>query len=358
MTDLTTTESERAEALVERLFGATLSALELLSVYVGWRLELYGSLADSGEMTAAEFARTSGIDARYAREWLEQQAAAGFLEVTTPDAAAEERRFCLPPEYRGVLVDPESLSHVAPFAAMVVGIADALPEVVDAYRSGAGVPYTRFGADFRDGQGAINRPAYHHELAGWIDAMPDVAERLTRPGGSVVDIGCGQGWSTIALARAFPSATVVGVDSDKASVDDASHNARVAGVDVTFGLDARDIDGGADLVCVFEALHDMADPIAVLTMARGLLTAGGALLVVDERVDDAFHAPAGEVERMMYGWSVLHCLPASRAEAPSAALGTVLRRPVVEELAARAGFASADELPIENDFFRFYRFRP
>lgn len=358
MTDATPLPTT-TDQLAQRLFEATLATLELYSVYLGQRLGLYRVLADDGPLTAPALAERAGVDQRYAREWLEQQAAAGFLAVDDAGAPADERRFALVEGHHEVLVDPESLAHVAPFAPMVVGIAHALPDVADAFRSGAGVPYTRYGADFRDGQGAINRPAYHHELAGWIAAAPDVDARLRRPGSRVVDLGCGQGWSTIALARAYPSAEVVGIDSDVASIDDATAHARAAGVDVRFQLaDAAAHDAGADLVCIFEALHDMARPVEVLAEARGRLAPGGALLVVDERVEDAFTAPAGEVERMMYGWSVVHCLPASRADAPSAALGTVLRRPVVEQLAAGAGFGGVEVLAIDNDFFRFYLLRP
>lgn len=347
-----------ADALVERLFGATVGALELLSVHVGWRLGLYRILAD-GTHTVNEFAAYAGIDERYATEWLEQQAAAGILHVVGLAGEGEPRRYHLPAAYRGVLVDPEDPAHVAPFAPMVVGIAAAIPDVVEAYRTGAGVPYPRYGADFRDGQGAINRPAYHHDLAGWIAAMPDIAERL-RAGGRTIDLGCGQGWSTLALARAFPAAAVVGVDNDKASIDDAQLHAERSPDGGPTNLafrhtDAAAIDDTADLVCIFEALHDMADPVGVLRIARDHLSDAGAVLVVDERVDDEFRAPADEVERMMYGWSVLHCLPASRAEQPSAALGTVLRRPTVSALAAEAGFSRFTELPVEHDFFRFYR---
>ena len=344
-------DMSKAEELVERLFGATLGSLDLLSVHLGWRLGLYDVLAEEGPLDVEAFASAAGIDVRYAREWLEQQAATGFV-------AHDDGTFSLPDEHREVFVDRESLSHVVPFAGLIAGIGAAMPEVVEAYRSGAGVPYANYGPDLRDGQGAINRPAYHHELASWVAAMPDVDSRLRSGGARIVDVGCGQGWSTIALARAYPSASVVGIDADEASVDDARANASRAGVDVEFRLaDATAVEGNADLVCIFEALHDMARPVEALASARARLADGGSLLLADERVEDAFGAPAGEVERMMYGWSVLHCLPASRAEAPSAALGTVLRRPVVRQLAADAGFGSIDELEIENDFFRFYRLR-
>ena len=252
-----------ADQLVERLFGATLGALELLSVYLGWRLDLYRVLADSGPLRPTQLAARAGIDARYAREWLEQQATAGFLTVDGVELDGDERAYALPAAHAGVLVDPESLAHVAPFAAMVVGIADALPEVVAAYRSGAGVAYTRYGADFRDGQGAINRPAFHHDLAGWITAMPDVDARLRgAPPARIADLGCGQGWSTIALARAYPGAEVIGVDSDAASIEDAAARAKAAGVEASFlHGDAGLLADTIDLVCIFEALHDMAQPV-------------------------------------------------------------------------------------------------
>lgn len=347
------TTATATEELTDRLFGATLASLELLSVHLGWRLGLYSTIA-AEPVTAPSLAAAAGIDERYATEWLEQQAAAGLLTVDDVSAAPTARRYAMPDGHAEVLVDPRSLSHVAPFAAMIVGIADALPEVVEAYRTGAGVPYTRYGADFRDGQGAVNRPSYERNLAEWIAAMPDIDASLRQDDGLVVDIGCGQGWSTIALAAAYPNAVVVGVDTDLASIDDAIANGKAADSTPTFTFTVDGIED-ANLVCIFEALHDMAQPVDVLASAHKLLADGGALLVVDERVEDEFTAPAGEVERFMYGWSVLHCLPASRAEDPSAALGTVLRRPVVHELATEAGFTSVTELPIENDFFRFYR---
>ena len=357
---MTAPDELSADALVERLFTATLGALELFSVYLGWRLGMYAALADGGPLTTSGLAERASIDERYAREWLEQQAAAGLLVVDDAVKAAEARVYSLPDAYREVLVDPESLSHVAPFGALVAGIGGALPEVVDAYRTGAGVPYPHYGADFRDGQGAINRPAYHHELSGWIAAMPDIDARLRGTGPArVVDLGCGQGWSTIALARAYPVADVTGVDSDPASIADAGARAAAAGVGAKFVEgDATTLPGDADLVCIFEALHDMARPVEVLAAARSALAPGGALLLVDERVGAEFTAPAGEVERMMYGWSIVHCLPASRAETPSAALGTVLRQPMVERLAAEAGFSAVEVLDVDNDFFRLYRLNP
>jgi SAM-dependent methyltransferase len=360
----TETQTERRDALVERLFEAALGGLELFSVHLGWRLGLYETLASAGPLTAAELAERARIDQRYAREWLEQQAVASFLEVDDAAAGPDERRFALPEAHAEVLVHPDSPAFVTPFGPMLVGIAGALPEVVDAYRTGRGVPYSRYGPDFRDGQGAINRPFFVNELAGCLASVPEIHQRLTGdPPARVADVGCGQGASTIAIASAYPNARPDGLDLDEASIADATAAATAAGVGdrVRFVIrDAADLaaEGPYDLVCIFEALHDMARPVDALAAARSALAPRGSVLLADERVADTFVAPGDPVERMMFGWSVSHCLPSSREEQPSAALGTALRSDTVRDLAREAGFTEVQVLPIENDFLRFYRLVP
>jgi SAM-dependent methyltransferase len=345
----------RADALAERLVAATIGALEMYSVHLGRELGLYPLLAEAPR-TAGELAEAAGIAPRYAREWLEQQAVAGILDVVGTGAPADRRRFVLPTGHRPVLVEAEHPAHVGPLADMLAGIGGVVPRLPAAYRSGGGVPYADYGSAFRRGQAGINRPMYVNDLADWVAAMPDVAARLGRPDARVADLGCGEGWSTIALARAFPAARVEGYDSDPASVRAAGRNA--ADLPNPPGFTAADglpSGGRYDLVCLFEALHDLARPVEVLTAARAALTPGGVLLVADEAVAEEFCAPGDDVERFMYGWSVTHCLPASLADTPSAGLGTVLRPGTVAALARDAGFTGVTVLPVENDFFRFYR---
>jgi SAM-dependent methyltransferase len=356
-----------AEALAGRLIESLVPAIELLTVEFGRQLGLYSVLAEVGAsdgMTPRQLAAASGIDRRIAREWLEQQAVAGFVAVPHEHADAEERRFSLPDAQRAVLLQPESAVYAMGAATMFAGTASALDAVIHSARTGRGVRYADFGAGVRHGLRQLNRPGFVGELDMWIAHLPDIASRL-EDGGTILDLGCGTGWSAVSLARLFPRASVIGVDLDPVSVQEATALARELGLEsrVRFALaDATDrgqleplLHGPVDLVTVFEALHDMNEPQAALEAAHRVLAPSGAVLVGDERVADAF-APDGDfLERLNYGFSVLHCLPATMAEGPGTANGTVLRAATVREWAAAAGFGRSVTLDIEHPFWRFYR---
>lgn len=165
------------------------------------------------------------------------------------------------------------------------------------------------------------------------------------------------------MARAYPKIRVDGIDSDHASIERARENLAGSGVEdrVTFSeRDAADADlaGRYDLVTIFEALHDMSYPVDVLRAARGLLADGGLVFIGDERTEDTFTAPAGEVERLFYGFSLFHCLPVGMVGDGAAGTGTVIRADTVRRYADEAGFTNCTALPIENDFWRFYLLRP
>lgn len=353
-------EPPTADALVERLFGAVISALEVASVHVGGRLGLYRALADGGDATPAELAARSGTAERYIREWLEQQAVAGFLQVDDPAAEPAARRYRLPEAYRAVFVDEEDLSYLTPLATLAMGAVRPIDALLAAYRSGGGVPYEEYGADARQGIEAINRPMFVNQLAGWLAAIPAVDARLRgEPPARVADLACGAAWSSIAIARAYPSVTVDAIDLDVASVESAKANVAAAGLASRVHPAAQDasdpaLEGRYDLVTIFEALHDMNHPVDALRAARAMLADGGALLIGDERVAEEFAAPGDEIERFNYGWSVLHCLPVGMLDADSAGTGTVIRPETVRRYAVEAGFTQVDVLPIEHDFWRFY----
>ncbi|MBB2942641.1 2-polyprenyl-3-methyl-5-hydroxy-6-metoxy-1,4-benzoquinol methylase [Actinoplanes lutulentus] len=334
------------DALGERLFGALTGALELFTVEIGRELGLYAALRD-GPLTPPELAKAAGIDERYAREWLEQQAAAGFL---TAD-------FALAPGVAEVLLDEGGPAYAGAASQFAVGVALLTPRVIAAFRSGEGVPYSAY-AHVRHGIAGFNRPMFDHLLTtAWLPAVPEIEAGL-RSGARVLDLGCGMGYSSVAMALAYPAVTVRGVDLDEDSIAVARSVAAAAGVAdrVSFTVaDAASVTGSFHLITIFEALHDMGDPVGVLRNAGGLLSPGGSVFIADERVADEFTAPAGEVERLQYAFSVLHCLPATRAENPVLANGTVLRAPTLLGWAREAGFSSPAVLDIDNDFWRFYQ---
>jgi SAM-dependent methyltransferase len=363
-TTTTTTESviSQRDALGERMFAALLSGMELLAIGLGTRLGLYAVLREAGPTTPGALASGAGIDERYAREWLEQQAVSGILEVTPGGDDPGERAYSLPTGHAEALLDPDSPGYAAAMPPGLLGLAKTLEEVTTAYRTGAGVAYERYGAEIRECIAGFNRPMFANDLAQeWLPALPDVHARLMAGAPlRVLDIACGTGWSAIALALRYPNVHLIGIDLDTASIEQARGNAATSGVAerVRFALgDAAGaaVGGGFDLAMLFEALHDLGDPVGALRQARSALAPGAPLLVADERVAESFVAPGDEVERLNYGWSVLHCLPATRATSPVIANGTVLRAATVRQWAGEAGFSAVEELPIANDFWRFYR---
>jgi ubiquinone/menaquinone biosynthesis C-methylase UbiE len=227
------------------------------------------------------------------------------------------------------------------------------------------VPYEAYGPDVRTGIADMNRPMFLGQLATeWIPALPDIEARLRRaePPARVADLGCGSGWSAIAVARAFPEASVDGIDMDQASIAQARRNAEQEGVQdrvsFTQAPASRALAGRYDLITLFETLHDMADPVDVLRSAREALADGGAVLVGDERVGETFTAPGDELDRFNYGWSALHCLPAARLSPDVEGTGTVMRPDTLRRYAQDAGFRSTTVLPVEHEFWRFYRLDP
>ncbi len=347
----------RAGALAERLFGAMVDAMDLACVHLGLRLGLYAALAERGASRPAELAAATGTDERYVREWLEQQAVTGILVAHE----GPHRAFSLPAGHDVVLLDEQNLAYMAPTAGFVVGGLRPIEALVDAFRTGAGVPFADYGRHIREAIAGFNRPLFAHQLAAeWLPALPDVDRRLRGHGGRIADFGCGIGWSSINLARAYPLVTVDGFDSDEASIDEARRNAERAGLAGRVRFHARDAgSSGADvrydLVTIFEALHDMAHPARALAEARRLVEPGGSVLIGDSRAAETFTAPGDDLERLLYGASVLHCLAVSRCEHGSAMTGTAIRPHTVDAYAREAGFSGAAVLPIEHDFWRFYR---
>ena len=345
--------SVTTEEFAERMLRSALGTAEMLSVHLGDRLGWYRALADGGPATPAELVGRAGGAERYAREWLEQQASYGILTV------ADDGRFALPAGAAEVLTDTASLNYLAPLARMFAAAAGQLPALVTAYRDGGGVSWAAYGTDMRESQADLNRPWFEHALPGALAGVADLDAVLRRSGARIADVGCGAGWSSIALARAYPDARVEGFDIDGPSVSLARDNARSAAVSdrVTFhAADARALGAGFDAAFAFECVHDMPHPVEVLAAMRAAVRPGGAVVIMDEAVGDAFAAPGDDLERMMYGFSTLVCLPDGLSHAGSVGTGTVMRPDTLRGYAREAGFGSVEILPISDfGFWRFYR---
>jgi SAM-dependent methyltransferase len=354
----------QTDVLVERVFGATIATLEIAAIHIGDRLGFYRSLDEEGPATPGELARSTGTAERYVREWLEQQAVAGFLTVADPDAEPGDRRYGLPVAHRPVFVKDDDLNYVAPLARLAIGVLGPMEALLVGYRSGCGVPYEEYGTDVREGIAALNRPQFVNLLAAWLAAIPEVDARLrAQPPARVADVACGSGWSSVAIARAYPDVSVDAIDVDAESIEDARATITAAGVADRVRPTAHDasaprLPGTYDLITIFEALHDMNHPVEALRTARDSLAPGGSVLIADERVADRFTAPGDELERFNFGWSVLHCLPVGMLDEDSAGTGTAIRPDTVRAYATAAGFNGVEELRIEHDFWRFYRLRP
>ena len=346
----------RTDEFADKIFDAVRGAALVQAMYLGDRLGWYQALADEGPLTAAELAHSTGTVERYAREWLEQQSVSG---VVTADVSQQPARFGLPREYAAVLVDADSDSYMAPmarfFTATGLRLARTCARVPQRWRCFVGAIRRRCA------RGAERyQPSTLPESAHVTDTAPDTrcastaAERRR-----VADVGCGEGWSAIGLAQGHSNCEVDGYDIDEASIAAARRNAAAHGVAdrVTF----TDSDGGTvqdvryDVVFAFECIHDLPEPSKVLSTMRRIAKPGAPVIVMDERTADAFDPDAGPVEELLYGYSILCCLPDGMSHDNSAATGTVMRASTLDDYARAAGFDGADPLPIEHDFFRFYR---
>ncbi len=355
-----------ADELGERVLGAALGMIDILSIHVGEELGWYRSLAEDGPATAGELASRTATHPRYAREWLEQQAVTGLLDVASDGAGTDDpsaqRRYVIPAASAEVFTDTASLGYLAPLAKMLAGMGLQLPALLEAYRSGGGVSWEQFGPQVRRAQADINRPWFERELAGALRGVEEVHRVLSQDGARIADIGCGAGWSSIALAAAYPQLQVTGFDVDDPSVEMARANAAEAGLSdrVSFAsADAAQLPRSEFTAAfAFECVHDLSRPVELLAAVRESLAPGGFLVVMDEAVAEQFRPNGDELERIMYGYSMFLCLPDGMSSQPSAATGTVMRESTLRAYAEQAGFREVSVLPIEEfSFFRFYLLR-
>jgi ubiquinone/menaquinone biosynthesis C-methylase UbiE len=357
----TTTSSETIEALAGRLFGDAVGAVHMGTLYLGHKLGLFAALVADGPLTAAELAARCRIDEWYAREWLQAETTAGL--VLADDDDLRRARFTAAPGVRETLVDETGPAYLGGLPLATAAVGSVLPQLLAAFRSGAGVAYPDYGPDAVAAQAALNRPAFVNDLVTtWLPEIPDVRSRLADPSrpARVADVGCGLGWSSLELAKAFPHLRVDGYDADEESISAARRNAADAGLSdrVTFEVVDAGVDdygdGGYDAVFFFECLHDMAHPASALRAAGRALAPGGSVVVMDERASDTIEV-GDPVQTFLAVVSVLWCLPQARVDAHSESPGTVMRTADFRRIAGQAGWADVEVLPIEHPFWRFYR---
>lgn len=354
-------EQER-DAFIDTLLDATAGVWKIFTIYLGTELGYYDALADGKPKTSTQLADATGTVERYAREWLEQQTVAGIMTVDNPEADATERRFRLPHGHIEPLTETESLNYLGALPAIVAGTVRPIDQVIEAFRHGGGVEFHDFGQPMRCGQAGMNRNLFLYELGQtWLPSISDIHEKLSngRPA-RIADVGCGLGWSSIGMALAYPNVHVDGFDLDEASVIEGQQLVREYGLEDRVNIQLRDaadptLEGGYDLVTAFECVHDMSDPVGAIGTMRRLANGEGSVIIMDERTSEVFDPVGNDIEWLLYGFSVLHCLPVGMVDTPSAATGTVMRPATLRRYARQAGFSDIEILPVDAGFFYLYR---
>ncbi len=328
-----------AHALVMQMLKDGQSTMLGVLCSVGDRLGLFENLATYGPIGSEAFAARSGIDARYAREWLSAMACQGYITYDERDDA-----FRLTPEQRLCLVDPASPLNLSGAFAIWPVYWNNLNELSEVFRNGGGIPQERFGDDWRCGFERFTTPGYSNFLGStWIPAMPEVASQLAA-GGSAADVGCGNGQALITLARTFPNAVLDGYDLHAPALADARANAEEAGVEDRVTFELRDAVSGLpkqyDLITILDVVHDMPDPVPALAALRTALKPGGRLFVMEfnfsSDLAENIQHPMG-LGAFGYAASVNYCLTTALAVG-GVGTGTCMGERVFRKYAAAAGF--------------------
>jgi 2-polyprenyl-3-methyl-5-hydroxy-6-metoxy-1,4-benzoquinol methylase len=353
------TIEEPAAVDIDKLMGFVFRAVDEIGatlntalVVMGDRLGLYRALAGAGPLTSVELAQRTGTAERYVREWLNQQAAGGYVEYD-PDSG----RYTLPAEQAVALTDESSPAYLPGFFQIALGSVVDSPRITEAARTGAGIGWHDHVHDVHEGCERFFRPGYNTNLvSSWLPALEGVVDKLER-GATVADVGCGHGASTILMAQAFPASTFVGSDYHEGSIRTARQRAEEAGVTDRVRFDiapAASYSGrGYDLVTMFDCLHDMGDPIGAARHVRDSLAPDGTWMIVEPAAGDRVEDNLNAVGRAYYGFSTLLCTPASLSQDVGLALGAQAGESRIREVVTTAGlnrFRRVSETPFNLVF--------
>jgi len=315
--------------------GAIISAPLMM---IGEKLGLYKAMAGAGALTSAEVAERSGAAERYVREWLRNQAAGGYV-IYDP----ESDRYTLPDEQALALADEDSPFYILGVYDSIASLYADEDKITEAFRSGEGMGWHEHDHRLFRGTERFFRPGYRAHLVGeWIPALDGVQEKLER-GAKVADVGCGHGASTVIMAQAFPNSEFFGFDCHAPSIERADEVAKEAGVDdrITFATgSAKEYPGdGYDLVCVFDCLHDMGDPVGASRHVLQTLASDGTWMIVEPFANDRVEENLNPVGRVFYGASTVICTPASLAQEVGLALGAQAGEAQLTEVLKQGGFS-------------------
>jgi 2-polyprenyl-3-methyl-5-hydroxy-6-metoxy-1,4-benzoquinol methylase len=343
------------DQLAERVINETNSAISCLTLYLGHKLDLFNSLRKEGPITTEELSKKTKYSERYLREWLECMTVNGYI-----DYDPITKRFSISGEHVRVLCDRDSIAYTIPFVYWVPTLSLAMDKLLEAFRTGEGVPYSTYGREVLFAQGEGNRPMFINDIARWISSMPDIESKLRSQGGHIIDVGCGDGWASISLAESFPLIKIDAIDVDLSSINNASKNIEKAGLSDRISVHNVPIEKATlkekyDLVMTFESVHDMAYPIEALRRMKDLVSANGAVLVSDVKMKDKLEEKNDFAGRLYYNFSVLLCLPQSMEYPNSASTGAAMTPSSFRKYANAAGFSKVDILPIEHIMWQFYR---
>ncbi len=346
----------KLEQFVFRAVGEVGATLNTALVVMGDRLGLYRALAGAGALSSAEVAERAGVSERYVREWLNAQAAGGYVEYD-----AESGRYTLPPEQALALTDSDSPAYLPGFFQIALGTVHDSPDIVEAARTGAGIGWHAHVHDVHEGCERFFRPGYHANLlSAWLPALDGVVAKLER-GGKVADVGCGHGASTILMADAYPRSSFVGSDYHRDSIQTAQERAQAAGVSerATFEVaTAASFSGaGYDLVTMFDCLHDMGDPVGAARHVREAIAPDGTWMIVEPAAGDRVEDNLNPIGRAYYGFSTLLCTPASLSQDVGLALGAQAGEARIRDVVTAGGFTRFRRAA-ETPFNIVYEARP
>jgi SAM-dependent methyltransferase len=333
--------------------GATLNTA---LVVIGDRLGWYRAMAGAGPLTPGEIATATATSERYVREWLNAQAAGGFVEYD-----ADSGSYTLPPEQAMALTDETSPAFLPGFFEVALGSVLATSSITEAARTGDGVGWHEQAHEVHSGCERFFRPGYNAHLIGeWLPALSGVVARLQQ-GGTVADVGCGHGASTVLMGQAFPTATVVGFDYHDGSIATARERAAESGVSGHVRFETSTGAGfpgtGYDLVTTFDCLHDMGDPVGTARHVLGALHPEGSWMIVEPAAGDRVEDNLNPVGRAFYGFSTLLCTPSSLSQDVGLALGAQAGEARLREVVTKGGFTRFERVA-ETPFNFVYEARP